>query len=334
MTNDDRSRERKTDGNGGAPGNDSVARLIQLAGPRPVIPDDVRMRVHAAVRREWQGGYQRRRTLRWGIPFALAAAVAVAVVTFVRAPELAVAPIATVVRVDDAAGGAGSADLLPGTLVYPGARLSTGAQGAALALNNGLSVRLQAGTSVTFESIESVILDGGLLYADTGQSIYDDRSITIHTPLGSASDVGTQFAVGLDDGEMRVAVREGKVDVAAGPNSWTAEAGEMLTIAPDSNATFAGISRYDGSWDWASSLAPAFDIDNRSVLDFLKWVSRETGRELVFESEAVRLAAMRTTLNGSIEDFTPIEAVASVLPTTRFGYRIEAQRIVISDPGR
>lgn len=331
MTNDDRSRDRKTGSDGEAPGDDSVARLIQLAGPRAVIPDDVRTRVHTAVRREWQDGYQRRRTLRWGIPFALAAAAAVAVVAFVRVPEPGPAPIATVVRADDAAA---SADFLPGMAVYPRERLATGEQGVALALNNGLSVRLQAGTSITFESIESVLLEAGRLYADTGQSIYDDRSITVRTPVGSASDVGTQFAVGFDDGDMRVAVREGQVDVEAGPNSWTAEAGEILTIAPGSNATFAGISRYDSSWEWASSLAPTFDIENRSLLDFLKWASRETGRELVFENEAARLAAMRTTLKGSIEDFTPIEAVASVLPTTRFGYRIEAHRIVISEPGR
>jgi hypothetical protein len=324
MTDDDRSHDRNR-------GDDSVARLIQLAGPRPVIPDDVRVRVHAAVRGEWQDGYQRRRTLRWGIPFALAAAVAVALVTFVRAPEIAVSPVATVVRAD---GGAAGADLLPGAAVSPGVRLATGERGVALALNNGFSVRLQAGTSVTFESIESVTLDAGRLYADTGQSIYDDRSITVQTPLGTATDIGTQFAVGLGDGEMRIAVREGEVDVAAGPNTWTAEAGEMLTIGSDSGATFAGISRYDSSWEWASSLAPTYDIENRSLLDFLKWASRETGRELVFENEAARTAAMRTTLSGSIEDFTPIEAVASVLPTTRFGYRIEAQRIVISEPGR
>lgn len=331
MTNDDGSRDRMADGIGGAPGDDSVARLIQLAGPRPAIPDDMRLRVHAAVRREWQNGYQRRRTLRWGMPFALAAAVAVAVVAFVRTPEIVVAPIATVVRVDEAAGPAADG-LDPGTAVYPGVALSTGARGVALELNNGFSVRLQAGTSVTFESMESMTLDAGRMYADTGRSVYDDRSITVHTPVGSVTDVGTQFAVGFDDGDMRVAVREGRVDVAAGSNSWTAEAGEMLTVAPDNNATFAEVSRYDSSWEWASALAPTFDIENRSLLDFLKWAARETGRELVFESEAARLAAMQTTLSGSIDDFTPMEAVVSVLPTTRFRYRIEAQRIVIADP--
>lgn len=330
MTNDDRSRDRTADDRGKAPGDDSVARLIQLAGPRAVIPEDVRMRVHAAVRREWQDGYQRRRSLRWGIPFALAAAVGVAVVAFVRAPEIAVAPIATVVRVDDPAGAA-SADLALGAAVYPGVGLSTGASGVALALNNGFSIRLRADTSVTFDSIDSVTLEAGRLYADTGQSVYDDRSITVRTPVGAATDVGTQFAVGYDDGNMQVAVREGRVDVAAGASAWTAAAGEMLTIAPDGNATFAAIARSDDSWEWASSLAPTFDIENRSLLDFLKWVARETGRELVFESEAARLAAMRTTLSGSIDDFTPMEAVASVLPTTRFGYRIEAQRILVTE---
>lgn len=319
---------------GKAPGGDSVARLIRLAGPRPLIPGDVQMRVHAAVRREWQGSYQRRRTLRWGIPFALAAAVAVVTVGLVRAPEIAVAPIATIVKVDPTGSAAASGQLAPGVAVYPGAEISTGTRGVALALNNGISVRLQAGTSVTFESLESVLLDSGRLYADSGQSVYDTRSITVRTAVGSATDVGTQFAVEADGDRMQVAVREGKVDIAAGPDSWTAEAGDLLSVTSDGEANLAEISPYDSSWDWTSSLAPAFDIENRSLLDFLKWASRETGRELVFENDSARLAAMRTTLSGSIDDFTPMEAVASVLPTTRFGYRIETHRIVISSPGR
>ena len=332
IMNDYDNPEERPVGNGKAPGSDSVARLIQLAGPRALIPDDVQMRVHAAVRREWQGSYQRRRTLRWGIPFALAAAVAVVTVGLVRAPEIAVAPIATVVKVDDAGGGAASGQLAPGMAVYPGAELSTGTRGVALALNNGISVRLQAGTSVTFESLGSVLLDSGWLYADSGQSIYDRRSITVRTAVGTATDVGTQFAVEASDGRMQVAVREGEVDIAAGPGSWRAEAGDLLSVASGGEASLAEVSPYDSSWEWTSSLAPAFDIENRSLMDFLKWAARESGRELVFENDDARLAAMRTTLSGSIADFTQMEAVASVLPTTRFEYRIEAHRIVISAP--
>ena len=319
-----------TDDDNPSDGKDSVARLIRLAGPRPAVPEDVRGRVYAAVRREWQSNYERRRTLRWGIPFALAASAIVVAMLMLRAPDVAVAPVATVVLVGDG-GNTASGDLAPGDSVYPGTAVVTGERGAALALNNGLSVRLDARTQATFESLEAVVLDGGRLYADTGQSIYDDRSITVRTPVGSATDVGTQFAVAFDGDGMRVAVREGRVDVAAGRDAWTAQAGDLLTVGADRAAAFDRVSRHDDSWDWASSLAPAFDIDNRSLLDFLKWAARETGRELVFESEAVRLAAMRTTLGGSIEDFTPMEAMSSVMPTTRFSWRLEEGRILVSD---
>lgn len=310
---------------------DSVARLIQLAGPRPAIPEDVRQRVHAAVRREWQTAYGRRRTFRWSMPLALAATAVIAAFLLLRAPEVAITPVATVALVGDGAGDT-SGGLMPGDVVYPGTALVTGERGVALTLNNGLSVRLDSSTAVTFESVKSVVLDAGRLYADTGPAIYDDRSITVRTSVGSATDVGTQFAVALDGDDMRIAVREGRVDVTAGRDAWTAQAGELLTITPGSGATFDSVSRYDNSWDWASSLAPTFDIENRSLFDFLKWAARETGRELVFESEEVRLAAMRTTLSGSIENVTPMEVVGAVMPTTRFGWRVEDGRIVVSAP--
>lgn len=43
----------------------------------------------------------------------------------------------------------------------------------------------------------------------------------------------------------------------------------------------------------------------------------------------MRMAAMRTDLNASIADFSPPEAVESVLATTAFHYCFESDRIVI-----
>ena len=51
--------------------------------------------------------------------------------------------------------------------------------------------------------------------------------------------------------------------------------------------------------------------------------------ELVFEDNELRMAAMRTDLHGSVNDFTPIEAVQAVMSTTTFRYRIEADKIFI-----
>ena len=65
------------------------------------------------------------------------------------------------------------------------------------------------------------------------------------------------------------------------------------------------------------------------MLDVLRWAARETGRELVFEDDELRLAAMRIDLRGPLADFQPLDAAESVLATTRFRYRIESGRIVI-----
>jgi len=316
-----------------ASGSDAIAELLRLAGPRPAVPPHVQQRVYDAVQTEWHSTLRQRRRLRWGLPVALAATILLVVTLTSRAPEVRLAPIATVAFVEDAAGTlAGGLSL--GDDIYPGGRVATGKSGLALAVNNGLSLRLAAGTTATFDSMEELTLRSGHIYADTGQSVYDNRSITVHTSVGSARDMGTRFAVAYVDGDMSVAVREGRVDVSHSRGSYTAEAGEVLKLQPGEDIVVDKISIHDSSWDWAAALAPAFDIENHSLLDFLKWAARETGKELIFENDAARFAAMGIRPRGSIAGFTPVEAIGSVLATTSLEYRIDAQQIVISDAAR
>jgi ferric-dicitrate binding protein FerR (iron transport regulator) len=181
------------------------------------------------------------------------------------------------------------------------------------------------------ESVDTVTLASGRLYVDSGEAVYRNRHITIRTDAGIAKDVGTQFGVSYTGDAMSVSVREGKVDVSAESESYTAESGDRLVLAPDSEVVFGRISRYDDSWDWAVALAPGFDIHNRSLVDFLDWAARETGKDLVFANNDVRLAAMGTTLRGSVADFTPSEAIESVLATTGFEYRMDNRRIAIGE---
>ena len=129
---------------------------------------------------------------------------------------------------------------------------------------------------------------------------------------------------------MSVAVREGRVDVARDQSSFTALAGDRLTLQPGREIVVDKVTPYDPSWQWAISLAPSFDIENRSLMDFLKWASRETGKTLVFPNDDVRMAAMGTDIFGSIRNFTPAEAIESVLSTTQFRYRIDEKSITIT----
>lgn len=328
MTNRENSGDNTTGEKRSSHNGDSIATLMRLAGPRATVPLHVEQRVHAAVRQEWRGTVRRRRVFRWSIPFALAATVFLVVTLSSRGPDVNVAPVATVVQLEGAAGLESNGPSIAEE-VYPGDVIETGDYGMSLAGKNGLSLRLGAETTATFGSSRELTLIAGRIYVDTGLSAEDDRSITVLTGLGSATDIGTRFAVTYLDGDMSVAVRDGRVDVSDNRQSYRAESGEKLTLMPNDAIVRERIPAHDSSWDWAMALAPAFEINDRSLLEFLEWASHETGKELVFESDAVRIATMETRLRGSVADFTPVEAVDSVLPTTRFEYRIDARQIVI-----
>ena len=70
-------------------------------------------------------------------------------------------------------------------------------------------------------------------------------------------------------------------------------------------------------------------MTNKSLLDFLKWAARETGRDLQFESDESRMFAMRTDVHGSVEGLTPDEALEAILATTTVRYQIADDRILI-----
>lgn len=333
--------------------DETLARLLRLSGGRLPISPDVETRVYDRVAAEWKASSVQRdgsriynnvhsawkkpaptwRRARWVTSIAVAATVLIAIAVVIeRQPELqSIVPVGTVVRVVGER--ADSATSLPavGHKILPGDRLTTGA-------GERISVALAASESLRIDESSELLVEGpnrfrilqGRIYADTGDFMYRDRYLVIDTPQGEVTDIGTQFSVAVDDGSLEVAVREGRVDVSRGSEAITAVAGELLQLKAGSvEPQLHRIASHDAFWNWTAELAPLFDIENKSLLDFLRWAARETGRELVFEDQELRMAAMRTDLHGSVSDFAPIEAVESVLATTSFGYRIERDRIVI-----
>ncbi len=327
----------------------ALARLLQLAGRSEPIDENIERRVYEAVRKEWVASsrppddsrvYQnvrrewkrsstRARVGRWALPLAMAAAVilAVAVVLQPAPPTAPNVPLGQFVKVADAP----RAGHRVGDTVRSGDTVTSGAAGGiSVLLAGGESVRLDRDTTVVFTGPEHLRLLEGRVYADTGNYVYRDRALTIETDEGTVTDVGTQFSVDARGASLDVAVREGRVDVATGGQEHVAVAGERLLIEPGQGVNVLALSPHDDYWGWVSELAPVYDIENRSLLDFLRWAARETGRELVFEDNDLRMAAMKTDLHGSVADFQPDEAISAVLSTTSFHYRVAADRIVIS----
>jgi hypothetical protein len=107
--------------------------------------------------------------------------------------------------------------------------------------------------------------------------------------------------------------------------------GQKMTLRSGGLIEIDAVQVAGTEWDWAVALAPQFELENRTLLEFLKWVARETGLELVFDSDDTRAAARVSKSHGSIDGLSPLEAVEAVLATTQFTYSIDDRAILIRD---
>ncbi|MDH3305030.1 MAG: FecR family protein [Gammaproteobacteria bacterium] len=338
-TNHDKELERD---------EEAMARLLRLAGPRAEIPADAESRVYARVLKEWQVSTEAPEdarvyklvhrtwkrdaalaaTKRWVMPIALAAAAAL-VAIFISQPQpnrpVVVGTVAKVI-----APAASDSSFAVGDEIYAGMTIETGdGQGMSFLLARNESLRLDENSAIRVEAGDQFRLLRGRVYADTGEFVYRDGGLRIDSVFGAVTDIGTQFAVSIRDDLLDVAVREGRVDVRKEAHKYVAMSGERIRLLEKGEVEVDPLALTDEYWNWTTELAPAFEIEGRSLMDFLKWTARESGRILYFEDTELRMAAMRTDLHGSISDFSPMEAIESVLATTAFRYRVEADRIII-----
>jgi hypothetical protein len=322
--------------------------LLKLGGPRAEIPCGVERRTYDLVRREWKASTQQPETgkiykkvrrawrsdarwdrfFRWTIP---AGGVAAAVLAFYvlmqpdAPPLIAVASVSKVVQP-----GPNSSRYTNGMTVFAGETVQTAeGEGLSLLLARSESLRVGENTELRIDERDSFTLLHGRVYVDTGQFVYRDGGLKIDTSFGIVTDVGTQFSVSSTRQQLEVAVREGRVDIANNDEPLTVMVGERMTLQRNVRPAVTEIRANDEGWDWVADLAPEFDIENRSLFDFLRWAARETGRELVFENDELRMTAMRTDIGGRISNLTPDEALAAVLQTASVRYRIDADKIVI-----
>jgi len=308
--------------------DDALAKLMTLAGPRSEIPPEVKHRVHNAVHDVWNHATRTPRTLRWAAPLALAASVILALTILVQPTEMQIQAVGSIAKLTGVAAGVG---FVLGDTVNVGDVLDTAAEhGISVTLRDDTSLRIAASSKLRIDASDEFTLLSGRIYVDSGERIYRRRQVTIHTENGSATDIGTQFSVSFNGTDMSIAVREGRVDVRDSSKAYTTQAGQRLHLHSGQEGRFESVGIVGPEWDWATSLAPAYDIESGSFMDFLRWVARETGKELVFASDEVRMAALRTQPHGSVADFTPMDALKSVMQTTDFKIQVDDRVITVS----
>lgn len=329
-------------GNGRQP-LDLVERLIPLADDGPEIPVDGAEKVRAATRGLWRRQVKLRRTRRrlaWtGIGLAAAATVAVAVGLARWRPAAEPPAVATVAVVDGILevrspdGGRREVTAAGlGSPVEAGDRLLTGVGSrAALRLAGGQSLRLDGSTDLRLGRALTVDLDRGAVYVDSG--VDDVGTVEVSTPLGVARDVGTQFEVRVDDGELTVRVREGVVALTRGEAVLQIASGTGVTVPREGEPLGFVVSSAGDEWQWVQGVAPDFDIEGRTALALLDWVSRETGLWVSFATpEAERIAAT-SILHGRLEKTRPERAADLVLASCGLeAVRVDGRLLVSQSP--
>jgi ferric-dicitrate binding protein FerR (iron transport regulator) len=319
-------------------GDIRIAQLLKLAGRRP-MPEAAQMaRARAAARAEWISVTNARRWRAWRLTLAAAAAaltVSLGAWLLIQRPAAPVAGV-EVAMVERLVGAAAAIDeagvrrgLDPGAALRAGDRIEVGDRdSAALALPDGLSLRLDSRTIATLEP-GAVRLAAGAIYIDSGSN-RAAAPVVVRTSLGTVRHVGTQFEVRLQKDSLRVNVREGTVVLEQGNDRWIAHAGSALLAAPGRPPERSTAPASGPGWEWVAALARPFQLEGATLAAFLDWAAREEGLRWAFADEALARRVGGTVLHGSIDGLTPQEALAAVLPTCGLTSHRDGERLIVS----
>lgn len=321
--------------------DDTIARLVRLAGARQEVSPDREHRVRRAVLDECRAVARKRRIRKRALIVGLTLAAAAATVLAVRlewsssrTPATG-AVMATVERLEGSAARVRTGETSASTRLSPADTLrandtiATGADGrAALRLATGASFRVDRASTARFVSAEVIELVAGGVYVDSGPG---SPILELRTTLGVIRKVGTQFEARLESDTLRLRVRSGLVEVHRGTERIPARAGNQVSIRSD-GVTTRSVVTYGPEWNWAMSLASTFDIDGRSLGAFLEYLCREQGWVLAYRTPVLAREASGIVLNGSVDGLDAADALEVVLSTSGLSHHLESGVLTILRP--
>ena len=300
--------------------------LFEQASSRLAPPAEDERQIRAAIHAEWsQLMGKRRRNRRFG-SWALAASVLLAVFLTLNTLRTPQAPATTelVATIERQKGDVGFTAPVPTRVgvaqIFTGQTITTGTDSAvALAWIAGGSLRLDEETELLIVSASEVMLLSGRLYFDSMPGIpapVANSSLTVTTTAGVVRHVGTQFMTEILDQSLTVNVREGVVAISGSNYNGQATAGQRIAILADGSVEIDARPGYGPDWQWVESIAPPLSLDGLTILEFLNWVSRESGRTLIFESPTAQAIAASELMRGNSGEADPIRALRIFLQTT------------------
>ena len=303
-----------------------IEALLREVGAGSQIPFDVKEEVRRTVHEEWLAVVSQRKRRRRVTTFGIAASFALVMVvaSWVLRSSVPSSELPMLVAYVDRA-----SQLLPsaessvgklnvGDALPIGGVLSTDdATRIALDYGTAVSIRLDRASKIERVAGDRFRLSAGAVYIDADPQA-DDHELIVETVAGEVRHLGTQYQVRQSNELVEISIREGRVQITNSHDSALASAGERVRINASGEIERHAISSQDAQWDWAEQTRPPFTIDDRTLAEFLEWVARETGREVIYASPEAQTIAQSLKLRGSIEGLDPDTALSAVLSTTEF----------------
>ncbi len=313
-------------------GEAALARALRSAP----IAEEALARMRSAVASEWRTAHGARRPPHSvnRLRYSVAASIAVAVLSaWWLIDRDASGQILGVVRSEGAVGLVAHRRLFGDSTLAHGAELRTGPRITAIAttdvsLMDGGTLIIRQGSVFTASPPHVIVLESGSIYVDFDPAARHG-DLVVRTPLGELRHVGTQFDVTVRAGEERIAVREGLVRVT-GHTSTDISAGRAIVIDATGIRSTDTVQPYDREWGWVEAAMATPAIEGQTAAAFLHWLSRTTGKRLVWADDESRRLAERTTLHGSIESLAIDVAANAVLATTSLHARIDDKTIFVA----
>jgi len=308
----------------------------------PGLSADAMQRIRMAAQQEWRAAHPaepvRAPARRW---LSLAAAASVAVLAgvvgwnaFMGSTSNDGAVVGQLARFE-APGMVESRSLRRDAVLREGSPLHAGqtldVRGDSLiTLAGGGNLRVARASMFEVVAANAVKLDRGELYVDIPPGSRGSDRFMVVTPAGEFRHVGTQFAVAIVNGATRLRVREGSVQWHAFDGDSTVNAGTEVVIDRNRTVTQRPIPTVGREWAWAESMAPDIEIENRPLMEFLVWFSRETGRKLVLNDDAARKQTATILMHGNVRGLTAMEALSAVMAATTLRFELPEGAIRVS----
>jgi ferric-dicitrate binding protein FerR (iron transport regulator) len=309
-----------------------------LRQPRPATVDAARAaRVRRAVHAAWRDTADSTRTWRRFVAIAAAAVLVVAIgLTMVnrlreRGAGQVADPIASTLFVTSEVvfqhDGQAQAGRI-GEGLRQGTRITTYGGHAAIALANGVELRIDSNTDITLEAEASMSLARGAVYLDSSRRTAPPASVAIAARGTVIRNIGTRYEVRLSDQELRVRVRDGRVEVSSPFGMRETDRGGQLRVT-SSGIVSERASTSGADWDWIVRAIPPPQLEGRPLPEFLAWAEREGGRPIRFADPALERANAATIVYGAIDSLTVEEALDVVLPSCGLARHTDGDVITI-----